>query len=141
VVAEVVGELGGACAAADAAGLPRWLQLVDPGVGFAKLPPHNKALLQGGAIARMRHELGGRPIMVGVSRKRFLVPPLQQAWAPYNGESGASVEVGDRDWATAGVCCGLVEGGVDILRVHNVRGVKAAVAAYLDVFGSPHPPS
>jgi dihydropteroate synthase len=41
VVAEVSRELEERCQAAEAAGIHRWMQILDPGIGFAKTLPQN----------------------------------------------------------------------------------------------------
>jgi dihydropteroate synthase len=46
------------------------VQVVDPGLGFAKTGDHNLTLLREGA--RFREALGQLPVLVGASRKRFL---------------------------------------------------------------------
>ncbi|WFD18521.1 trifunctional dihydropteroate synthetase [Malassezia caprae] len=90
VVPDVTAELEGAVARAIAAGVPRWNVVVDPGMGFAKDTPGNLALLRGlramtgapagelavpsGAPRALRH----MPVLLGVSRKRFLRELLAQ---------------------------------------------------------------
>ena len=69
-VADVVAELRGRVAAAEAAGVLRWDLIADPGIGFAKDLGHNLALLRG--LRRLREGLGRLPVLVGVSRKRFI---------------------------------------------------------------------
>ena len=85
----------------------------DPGIGFGKTAEHNLEILS--HIARLKEF--GRPILVGHSRKRFLEKVLG----------------GDRDeklFGTMGVSIALAEQGVDILRVHDVRVMKDAIAAW-----------
>ena len=78
VVDEVSDELGGRVAAARAAGCGEvW---ADPGIGFGKHLPHNLRLLKN--LARVRAHLGV-PIMVGISRKRFIGELL--TWEPWEG--------------------------------------------------------
>jgi len=78
---------------------------VDPGIGFGKTGDHNLALL--GAIATLG-EVTGCPVVVGVSRKRFL---------------GALVGDPQRDRTFASVAAGLAaaERGAWLLRVHDVQ--------------------
>lgn len=76
-------------------------------------------------------------MMVGMSRKRFLQTILQDSLSPYSRDQPAEISMIDRDWATAGICCGLATAGVEILRVHDVRGVKAAMSSYLNIYGDP----
>ncbi|MEQ1859046.1 MAG: dihydropteroate synthase [Chthoniobacteraceae bacterium] len=72
----------------------------DPGIGFGKTLEHNLALLRGLDAVRV----GGRPLVVGVSRKSFI--------------GGA---VGDRDWPTVALTSLLRERGAQVLRVHDVK--------------------
>ena len=72
VVREVRDELRQRVDAVTAAGVDRSAIIVDPGIGFAKLPRHNWTIL-----ARLREIscLGGEspfPVLVGASRKSFL---------------------------------------------------------------------
>jgi dihydropteroate synthase len=68
VAVEVTRELAGRVAAAEAAGIERARIAVDPGIGFAKNHAHNIALLPRLALLANL----GCPIVVGVSRKRFI---------------------------------------------------------------------
>ncbi len=68
VVAEVRDELAGWLAAAVRAGIDPDAVVLDPGLGFGKTFEHNRALLNGvSALAAL-----GRPILVGLSRKRMI---------------------------------------------------------------------
>jgi dihydropteroate synthase len=68
VALEVVQELAGRLAAAEAAGIARHRIALDPGIGFAKTGEQNLELL-----ARLPLLLNlGCPLVVGVSRKRFI---------------------------------------------------------------------
>jgi dihydropteroate synthase len=99
-----------------AAGRRAW---VDPGLGFGKGadPEVNRALL------RHSRELGarvGRPVVVGPSRKRFV---------------RRSFGVRDDDLAAldaASVTASLdgIAGGANVVRVHNVALLRAAIALY-----------
>lgn len=84
--------------------------VLDPGIGFGKLPVHNLTLL---AHLQKFTELGV-PVLVGVSRKAFL---------------GGIVDrpVEDRLWATAAAVALAVERGASILRVHDVQAMKDVV--------------
>ena len=52
VVVGVVRELVQRSSAAEAVGVPRWLQVVDPGIGFAKDINGNLSLLDGSVTLR-----------------------------------------------------------------------------------------
>lgn len=68
VVAEVFGALEQRLAALEAYGVGRRRVVLDPGIGFGKTLEHNLALL--GALDRLC--AGDRPVLIGVSRKRFI---------------------------------------------------------------------
>jgi dihydropteroate synthase len=73
VVGEVVDELSARVRALIAAGVDPELLIVDPGLGFAKLPAHNWALLSRLAeISRLPCPGAPFPLLVGASRKRFI---------------------------------------------------------------------
>jgi dihydropteroate synthase len=135
-IRDIAAELNKQLDHADKCGLPRWLQMVDPGIGFAKEYDTNIALLKPTNLQRLKSLLHDRPMMVGASRKRFIgtiidskskqqVGGLQRSSVPPT--SAAS----SRDWGTAGVCCAAVQGGANILRVHNVKGIKDACDVFL----------
>jgi dihydropteroate synthase len=104
VVAEVRGYLADRIGAAVGAGVPRGRICVDPGIGFGKSMEHNLALLRG--ISRLQ-ELRV-PVMVGVSRKRFI------------GVLSGAEEPADRVEGTAGAVAWCATQGVDLVRVHDV---------------------
>jgi dihydropteroate synthase len=111
VVAEVRDELAAAIERARTAGVDRARIVIDPGIGFAKLPEHSLRVLGGiGGLAAL-----GRPLLVGPSRKSF----LQQAV----GEMPAT----GRDWATAGAVAAAVLLGVHVVRVHAVAPMVQVV--------------
>ena len=112
VIDEVLDELRESIAFATGAGIPKERILVDPGLGFAKEPPHSYE-----ALARL-DELGelGRPILVGPSRKSFLARPLGGAPAPVQ-----------REWATAAAVTAGVLAGAHIVRVHAVAPMVQVV--------------
>lgn len=112
VLAEVAAELGAAVDRARRAGVPPERIAVDPGIGFGKRPRDNLRLL--GGVGHLRRELG-LPVLVGPSRKSFL--------GTVTGEPPAA-----RDRATAAACAVAVFEGADAVRVHDVAGVRPAVA-------------
>jgi dihydropteroate synthase len=111
VVAEVRGFLADRIAAVVAAGIPRERLCVDPGIGFGKTTAHNLALLRD--IASFR-ELGV-PVLVGVSRKRFI------------GELSGVDDLADRLEGTAGAVAWCADRGVDVVRVHDVKEMARVV--------------
>jgi dihydropteroate synthase len=112
VMSEVLDELRGSVAYATSAGVPLEQLLIDPGLGFAKLPPHSFAAL--GRVEEL-NELG-RPIVVGPSRKGFLTRPL-----------GRDVPAPMRDWPTAAGVAACALAGVHVVRVHAVREMVQVV--------------
>jgi dihydropteroate synthase len=120
VVSEVGAELRRRVDAVIAAGVEPSAVIVDPGIGFAKLPRHNWALLTNlGEIAR----LGGGsafPVLVGASRKSFLGSLLRDP----GGEPRAPDE---RDAATVAVSTLAAAAGAWCVRVHAVAANADAV--------------
>jgi len=112
VVEEVRAYLAARAAVVEAAGVPAAAIAIDPGIGFGKTLEHNLALM-----ANLRR-LGDRPLVVGLSRKRFLGDVTGR-------------EVSDRlAGSLAGLACAVWQ-GVGVVRVHDVRASvdAAAVAA------------
>lgn len=113
---DVARELAERLAAAAAAGVAASAVAVDPGIGFAKDAGHNWAVLAGlDRVAAL-----GRPILVGVSRKRFLGALLA---AP----DGTPRPAGQRDVASAALAALLAARGVWAVRAHDARGARDAV--------------
>ena len=117
VVQEVCVELAVRVDAAVAAGVSPEQIIIDPGLGFAKLPEHNWALLAG-----MKTLVSlGLPVLIGASRKRFLGELLANP-------DGAPRAEPLRDVATAAISFAAAEAGVWGLRVHDVSSTADAVA-------------
>lgn len=115
VVAEVVGELEERVEACLGAGIERDRLILDPGFGFSKDVDHNWEL--------MRHldqvERMGFPLLVGVSRKRFLGDLLAEGGTPRPPK--------ERDAATAAITTLMAERGIWAVRTHEVRDQRDAV--------------
>ena len=109
----VVDWLGEAVQAAEARGVERGRLIVDPGVGFGKTTDDNLELLH--RLAELKAALGGLPVLVGTSRKRFLGELLGGA-APDQRLEGSA--------ATAALA---VMSGADIVRVHDVAPIARTV--------------
>jgi dihydropteroate synthase len=121
VVAEVCAELRQRVEAAVAAGVDPALLVMDPGLGFAKLPEHNWALLTHlGVVSRLGG--GGRafPVLVGASRKRFLGRLLA-------GPDGTPRPFTGCDDATVAVTALAAAAGAWCVRVHEVPANRDAV--------------
>ncbi len=121
VVAAVRAELADRVAAIRAAGIHDEQIVLDPGLGFAKLPEHNWQLLRHlDAVAEL-----GFPLLVGASRKTFLGRLLA-------GPDGEPRPVGEREAAGVAVStllgAGLGSAPVWCLRVHDVRAHRDALA-------------
>ena len=115
VVADVVAELGDAVDAALRAGVATEHLVVDPGLGFAKLPEHNWTLLAHlGDLAKL-----GYPVLVGASRKSFLGELLADGTKPR--------PVAGRAAASAAVSALAAAAGAWCVRVHDVRPSADAV--------------
>lgn len=111
VVEDVVRELGERVAAAKAAGVANDAIAVDPGIGFAKRGHHSLEVLSRlGEVAKM-----GFPVMVGVSRKRFIAE-LTDEPVPANRVAG-----------TVAANVAALERGARIFRVHDVRPNRQAL--------------
>jgi dihydropteroate synthase len=101
--------------AAVAAGVDERQILLDPGLGFAKLPPHDLALLRHlDQLTALRF-----PVLVGASRKRFLGAVLA-------GPGGAPPPR-QRDAATLATTVLAARAGAWGVRVHDVAGTVDAV--------------
>ena len=109
VVAEVRHDLKARMAELIVSGVDPGRVVLDPGIGFAKNPEHNWALL--GHLDELATL--GHPILVGASRKRFLSP-----W----GEQPA-----ERDAPTAIVTALAARSGVWGVRVHDVPSTRIAL--------------
>ena len=89
--------------------------LIDPGIGFSKNLEANRQLI--GHIDRFR--VLGLPLLAGPCRKKFI---------------GQVLEIDDpaeRIFGTAGVAAWLAAQGVEVLRVHDVRQIREAVAMFM----------
>ncbi|KAG5914640.1 hypothetical protein E4U61_005479 [Claviceps capensis] len=106
-------------AAAEAAGIRRWRIIVDPGIGFAKTAAQNLEILRRLEALKTWPGLAGLPWLVGSSRKSFI------------GDITAAKEPSDRIWGTASTVAAAVQGGADVVRVHDVAEM-AKVARMAD---------
>lgn len=120
VVREVRDELRQRVDALTEAGVSPSAIIVDPGLGFAKLPRHNWALLARlGEIARLGTG-PAFPVLVGASRKSFLGSLLRDA-------DGNPRPAAARDDATVAVTALAAAGGAWCVRVHSVAANADAV--------------
>jgi len=97
------------------AGIRRWNIILDPGLGFAKTKQQNIEILRRLEELRMQQRLSGMPWVLGPSRKRFI-----------GGVTGEDV-ARERTWGTAGAVAACVQGGADIVRVHDIAEMSKVV--------------
>ena len=110
---EVRAELRAAVDAVERAGVASERIVVDPGVGFAKRAAHSLAVLAGlPALAAW-----GYPVLVGVSRKRFI------------GEVTGVTDAAERVHGTMGANVAALALGARLFRVHDVRAARHALDA------------
>jgi dihydropteroate synthase len=121
VVAEVHAELGRRLEAVTAAGVRPDQVILDPGLGFAKLPEHNWKLLA--SLDRIAEQPGYAepfPLLVAASRKGFLGKLLA-------GPDGLPRAFSRSDDATIALTALAVAAGAWCVRVHVVPGNVDAV--------------
>ena len=134
VVAEVTAELAERLRACEAAGLAVERVVVDPGIGFAKLPEHNWALLRG--LERLAGL--GRPLFLGTSRKRFLGALLADGAAGGGADADAAPRpIPQREAATLATTALAAAAGVWAVRVHDVAASADAVRVAAAWMGAP----
>ncbi len=89
--------------------------MLDPGIGFAKTQAQNIELLRRLGDLRDYEGLRGLPWLVGTSRKRFV------------GKVTGVKEPRERVWGTAATVTAAVQGGADVVRVHDVEEMAKVV--------------
>lgn len=102
-------------AAAEAAGIRRWRIILDPGIGFAKTAAQNLEILRRFEELRDWPGLEGVPWLLGSSRKNFI------------GKITGVKIPSERVWGTAATVAAAVQGGADIVRVHDVKAMVQVV--------------
>ncbi|MCX5707213.1 MAG: dihydropteroate synthase [Candidatus Omnitrophica bacterium] len=108
---EIIGYLSCAIKEALDTGIARDKIVIDPGIGFGKTLDHNLEIL------RKLKELKvlGQPILIGTSRKAFIGKILGS-------------KVNERIFGTLSSCILAVKNGANILRVHDIKPIKQALA-------------
>lgn len=119
VVQEVREELSERISALIAAGVNPEQIIVDPGIGFAKTGEQNWELLRN--IDRI--ELLGYPVLVGVSRKRFL------------GDLVGAENPDEREAATLAITTEMAVKGVWAVRTHSVKPHVDAIKVVKELWG------
>lgn len=121
VVAEVQAELDRRVQALVAVGVARDQLILDPGLGFAKLPEHNWKLLASlDRIGRLPGYPDPFPVLVAASRKGFIGKLLA-------GPDGQPRSFSHSDDATIALTALAVAAGAWCVRVHAVPGNVDAV--------------
>ncbi|KAL2061578.1 hypothetical protein VTL71DRAFT_6955 [Oculimacula yallundae] len=115
LIPTIATELLSRVAAAEAAGIRRWRIILDPGIGFAKTQKQNLEILRRFEELRDWPGLRGLPWLVGSSRKGFI------------GKITGVEKPSARTWGTAATVAAAVQGGADIVRVHDVREMRQVV--------------
>ena len=96
---------------AVAQGIAKRHIILDPGLGFGKLPVHNYRLLRSlGQIVAL-----GFPVLVGPSRKGFI------------GQALGGAAPAARIFGTAAAVAMAVAGGAKLVRVHDVAAMRDVV--------------
>ena len=104
VVGEVLACLQTQIDRAVECGIDRSQMIIDPGIGFSKTYQQSIELIR----QLDKFQSLNLPLLLGVSRKSFIGKILDQP------------DPNQRLWGTAAACCGAIDRGVDILRVHDV---------------------
>jgi len=91
--------------------------IIDPGIGFGKLPEHNVEILK----RLNEYKIFGAPILVGVSRKSFIGLVLE-------GLLRKKTEPKERLYGSLGALAYAVVKGAHIVRVHDVKETREFLA-------------
>ena len=110
VVDEVLSSLDQSARAAVRAGIQRERIILDPGIGFGKLPEHNLAVLR----SLKRLVALGFPTLLGTSRKSTI--------GKLTGR-----EPQQRVFGTAATIALAIAAGIDIVRVHDVAEMRDVI--------------
>ena len=114
VVREVGGYLLAQAAVLQAAGVAPERIALDPGIGFGKTLEHNLALLR--AVPELAEY--GFPVLVGVSRKRFI------------GDISGEPEPRERLGGSIAAALQCVDRGAAVVRAHDVAATVQALAVW-----------
>jgi dihydropteroate synthase len=128
----IVEELAASAGLALSSGIARDRIVLDPGFGFSKVSAQSKLLL--GRLSELVDV--GFPVMVGVSRKRFVTEAMIRTDDNIHEPiTAASLPVEDRDLGTAALNIIALINGARIFRVHNVKATLRALDAAWAVVG------
>lgn len=115
IIPTIAKELLQRVAEAEAAGIRRWRIILDPGLGFAKVGEQNLQVLRHFEELRNWPGLEGLPWLLGSSRKSFI------------GKITGVPKPMDRIFGTAATVAAAVQGGADIVRVHDATEMGQVV--------------
>lgn len=122
VVTEVIRELSIQVETALQAGVCADNIIIDPGFGFAKNYQHHCELL-----THLEHfKIFHRPLMFGVSRKRFLAEVLNKSGIAAWQQSQAL----ERDWVGSAAGLIAIQQGASIIRTHQVAMMAQAATLW-----------
>jgi dihydropteroate synthase len=119
VTGDVLAELDGSVAAAERAGVAMESIALDPGFGFGKRSEHSLTLLR--ELPRL--VALGRPVVVGVSRKRFV------------GELSNVTDPTQRVPGTIGANLVAMLRGARLFRVHDVAPARQSLDVAWAILG------
>jgi dihydropteroate synthase len=100
------------------------IKIIDPGIGFAKGEDQNIQILSPKGLQHLKSTLLNRPLLIGLSRKRFIKSILKKTFPP--SLSAETVQ----DYGSAGACCAAYLGGADIFRTHDVKVLRATLETF-----------
>jgi len=119
IVADIRRSFERSLALAAKAGIPDERIILDPGIGFAKSARQNIEAI--GRLGELKDY--GRPILVGVSRKKFLGPTIG------NGTEGELI-------GTIAAALAAAAAGASLFRVHDVAAHVAALKVFHAIQGA-----
>lgn len=111
LIPEIIEYLRESIVIAKEAGVDEELLIIDPGIGFGKLPEHNLEIIKN----LKEFTKLGKPILIGVSRKSFIGKVLNDA------------PPGERLEGTMAAVAISVLNGANIVRVHDVAVMRKVV--------------
>lgn len=114
-ISSIIRELATRVNAAQLAGIRRWRIVLDPGIGFSKNADQNLQILRKVKELKQSSLLSNFAWLVGSSRKSFI------------GKVTGVEEPKNRGWGTAATVTAAIEGGADIVRVHDAAEMSAVV--------------
>jgi dihydropteroate synthase len=112
LIDEILDSLRKSIELAGDAGVDENKIIIDPGIGFGKTVRHNLEILN----SLESFKVLNRPVLIGVSRKSYIVKTLQQ-----NLIKDEDIELSGRLLGTAASCAICIAKGANILRVHDVK--------------------